>query len=379
MTACASPRSRLNSQDGFSLPELLISVTILLIISSAVTGGLLQLTNQQKTISNRTQLHAGVRSATELLQQEVGQAGRIALPGSTTLSVAVGVGTATVGVKMSINGATCGSNNVSVACVAGLYLNEWLVIDGGTKRESVQVTAIDTAAKQITVQHSAEDGVTIIAGFALAHAAGAAVNVLGGFASGIVPDKYFDGVAWQTYPNGSDARHLKLFGDVNGDGSMVYVEYTCDTDGGSLYRKQVAFDAAAKTTLTNSDVLLGNIQANPVIGGTQQACFTYMPNPRQYLAALVDTGCGAACIQGFVLDVAITLTVKTQQIDPITRVQQTETKALLNVSPRNVFDVWQLASANLIRNNDRVQSMPATVKALLACVDSTTLCKNTVN
>src|SRR5712691_33419 len=77
------------SDGGFSLPELLIAVTVLLIISSGVTSALLQMTNSQKTVWNRTQLHAGVRSATELLQQEVGQAGRIALPGTVTLTGAV--------------------------------------------------------------------------------------------------------------------------------------------------------------------------------------------------------------------------------------------------------------------------------------------------
>jgi hypothetical protein len=43
------------------------------------------------------------------------------------------------------------------------------------------------------------------------------------------------------------------------------------------------------------------------------------------------------------LDVAITLTVQTQQIDPVTHAFQTGNKALLNVSPRNVFhlgDGW---------------------------------------
>ena len=64
----------------------------------------------------------------------------------------------------------------------------------------------------------------------------------------------------------------------------------------------------------------------------------------------------------FVLDVAITLTVQTQQIDPITRQYQTETKALLNVSPRNVFNVWQLASAGV---SGRIQPMPPTVTTLL--------------
>jgi hypothetical protein len=64
----------------------------------------------------------------------------------------------------------------------------------------------------------------------------------------------------------------------------------------------------------------------------------------------------------YVLDVAITLTVQTQTRDRITNAFQLETKALLNVSPRNVFNVWQLASAGV---TNRVQPMPATVTALL--------------
>jgi hypothetical protein len=60
--------------------------------------------------------------------------------------------------------------------------------------------------------------------------------------------------------------------------------------------------------------------------------------------------------------VAITLTVQTQQVDPITKQFQVETKALLNVSPRNVFNVWELASIGL---TNRVQPMPPTIANLL--------------
>jgi hypothetical protein len=49
-------------------------------------------------------------------------------------------------------------------------------------------------------------------------------------------------------------------------------------------------------------------------------------------------------------------------VDPLTKQFQTETKALLNVSPRNVFNVWELASAGTF---SRVQPLPATVTALL--------------
>jgi hypothetical protein len=46
----------------------------------------------------------------------------------------------------------------------------------------------------------------------------------------------------------------------------------------------------------------------------------------------------------------------------MTRQFQTETKALLNVSPRNVFDVLTMAGYGEI---NRVQYTPATVTALL--------------
>src|SRR5438093_13100398 len=100
--------ARDRSQAGFSLIELLISTGILLMITSVVTSGLMQMTRAQRTISNRTDMHAGVRSATELLQQEVGQAGRISLPAPITLSAAVIIGQSTA----------------TLSSVNGLYVNE---------------------------------------------------------------------------------------------------------------------------------------------------------------------------------------------------------------------------------------------------------------
>jgi len=55
--------------------------------------------------------------------------------------------------------------------------------------------------------------------------------------------------------------------------------------------------------------------------------------------------------------------VQTQSVDAVTKQFQTETKALLNVSPRNVFNTWSLAS---IGYTDRIQSTPTTVTTLIA-------------
>jgi prepilin-type N-terminal cleavage/methylation domain-containing protein len=303
------PSVRLRSSAGFTLAELMIAMAVMLIISGAVTGALLQMTNSQRTIWNRTEMHSGVRGATELLQQEVGQAGRIALPNAVTLSAAVAVG----------------PNTVNVSSSAGMFVGEQLVVGGGAVRETVTLTVAASPA-------------SMTATFAYAHATGEAVQVLGGFPAGIVPP---------TTTNGSTATVLKMFGDINGDNNMVYIEYTCDTTAKNLYRNSMAWNAATpKPTPGAAQVLLGNIIANP--GGT--ACFTYQ----------------TATVSGvtYVIDVAITLTVQTQQLDPITNSYQTETKALLNVAPRNIFNVWLLASSTS-GGSTRIQPTPATITALL--------------
>lgn len=299
-----------DGEAGFTLMEMLVSMAVLLIVSNLVFTGVLRLTNVNRSVHNRSEMHSGVRNATELLQQEVGQAGRISLPEPVTLDAAAPVGFATV----------------AVSSAEGMFPGEFLVVGVGALQETVAVTAVNTAANPQT----------ITATFANAHPDDTPVMVFGGFASGIVPT---------TVANGSSGTVLKIFGDVNGTGEMHYVEYTCDLVEGNLYRNAMEFDAAVKPPLTVGHVLLDNVRANP--DGTP--CFTYQ---QQTVAAVA-----------FVVQVAITLTVETEDPDPITGLFQTETKALLNVAPRNVFHVWQLASLAI---GNRVQPMPPTVAALLA-------------
>ena len=296
---------------------MLVATTLLLVVSAAVTTALMQMANSQKTIWNRTEMHSGIRGATELLQQEVGQAGRITLPGTVALTQSV------TGVSPCVTPVS-----VNVTSTSGMFVTESLTILDGDNRESVSITAIPSATQ-------------LTACFTQSHANGAKVMPLGGFATGIIPPT---GIA-----NGSSGTVLKMYGDINGDGNMVYVEYTCDLNAGNLYRNVMAFDAATKPAVTSSQVLLGNIIANP--GGT--SCFTYQTSTVTVNSVAFT----------FVLDVAVTLTVQTQQIDPVTKAYQTETKALLNVSPRNVFNAWAYAGMGY---TDRIQSTPTSVINLLA-------------
>jgi prepilin-type N-terminal cleavage/methylation domain-containing protein len=344
MTA-ASHRRAFPGRDaaGFTLPELLIAMTIMLIISGAAVSALLKMTAAQATIWNRTQMHSGIRGATEVLQQEVGQAGRIALPMNAasvpyavTLASGVTVPVATPVVPVTAT-LTISSTKPSGATTQGMFLNQKLVIGTGDAQETVTLSAPPTSN-------------SITAAFSKTHAAGEPVLALGAFGTGVVPplnspDTYTPGGATFTYANGSTGTVLKLYGDINADGNMVYIEYTCDTVGHNLYRNMMDWDEPTKPAVSAKDVLLSNITDNP----NSTPCFTYQ----------------TAVVGGnvYVTDVAITLTVRTQLIDPVTKQYQTQTKALLNVSPRNTFNAWQMASLGIA---NRIQPMPPSVTALLA-------------
>ena len=305
MTSQASTSHNDRSQAGFSLVEALIAVAVLLVLFGAATNGLNQTATLSKTVGNRTEMHGSVRGATELMQQEIGQAGRVALPGVISLSAGVLKGAATVPVNTS----------------AGLFLGAKVVVGASDTQETVTLTNVAT---------NAISGV-----FALDHAAGEPVQIFGGFGTGVVPSSML---------NGSTGTVLKLYGDVNDDGQMQYIEYTCDTANGRLYRNVMAWDAASKPALTPEMILLNNIIANP----GNAPCFTYQME--------VVTG------NTYVTGVAVTLSVRSQQKDHFSKAYQQATKTLLNVSPRNIFLVWSMVSIGV---TNRLQPMPPSVLALL--------------
>ncbi len=316
---------RRKKQVGFSLIETMVALAVLFAVGGIVMSGMVQLMKTQGTIANRTDMHTSVRSATELLQQEIGQAGKVSLaPPLANVSLAA------PGVALGSNGFTLQASDGSTPAV---YPGEALTVDVGANQEVV------------TVSGSASSPTAL---FQNPHATGAPVSALGAFATGIVPP----GAAPPNSP-GSSGTVLKLYGDVNGDGNMVYVEYTC-TPGtaaapGSLYRNQMSITAGAKAAVDNTMILLNNVLTNPNdASGNPVPCFTYQIQP---------LGAGTC-----VTDVAVTLTVQTQNKDPQTGQFQQETKALLNVSPRNVVEVYDTAS---LTDPLRAQVIPPSVSALL--------------
>lgn len=308
---------------GFTLIETMVALSVLLIVMGAVMSNLIQFSQTQSLVWNRSNMHGAVRSATELMQQEVGQAGSVSLPVGLSMTSTVLDPAPAEMVTQTVTVTTAATTTPT----ANMFVGEQLVIDVGDNEETVTVTAVNSTTSftaNFTKAHAPPTGST-----------GVPVAVRGGFASGVVPT---------TMTNGSTPSVLKIYGDINGDTNMVYVEYVCDTAGGNLYRNMMAFSNGSKPVVNAGQILLTNLLPNPGL----TPCFTYEPR--------------VVSANTYVINVAITLTSQTQFQDRVTRQFQTETKALLNVAPRNVFEAWLLASMG---STNRIQPMPPSVMHLL--------------
>lgn len=372
-------------QAGFTLMETMVALVVLLAVSAVVMSGMMQMMKTEGTITNRTEMHTSVRSATELLEQEIGQAGKLSLPtppAGTAWAMLTGVNvpadlpvTPPGGVTFNVFDTTPAGAQVPV-----LFEGEWITVDTGLNKEAVQLTCL--AGPGLCPNPSN----TWSASFYYTHLPtaipgtgtfGVPISVPGAFSTGIVPPAV--GVmptppaGYAGYPvwpvnapgQGSSGTVLKLYGDVNGDGHMVYVEYTCvpgtPANPGFLYRNQVNFwDLPVVPPLDPSMIVLTGVLANPNSpAGAAVPCFTYQLQTREgVLAAQKD--------MTFVTDVAVTLTVQTSNPDPQVPLingqpnYQTETKALLNVSPRNVYNAYEFATLDYL---NRVQPTPMMLKS----------------
>ena len=271
---------------GFTLLELMVSLAVLTVICGAIFSALFA---YQKTYTSemlKADMRQGVEGAAESMAQEIAQAG--ALPQTTT----------------TLNGNVASSvlpQGVSVGSTANMFDGETLQIDAGANFETVTITNVLNAK-------------TIKAVFNQNHAAGALV-----WASGVIP---------QGILGTSTGNVLQLVGDINTDGTLVYEEYTCDTNAGTLTRSVTPLGAGAKNAAV---VVVQGIVANP--GGAP--CFTY--------AAPVAAG-GF----NFITNVGFTVTTQTSQPDPQTGAYDTMTKSFLDIAPRNVKAGLTLAQGGFI-------------------------------
>lgn len=284
-------RGSIRGVGGFSLLELMASVAILLVIAAPIFSMLANYQKATGTEQLKAEMYMNVRGATELMTQEIEQAGQVSLPSpSPTLSAAVT--------------ANASAQTVSISSTTSMFVGEILRIDAGTSQEKVTLTGVSTSPATIT-------GV-----FSQNHASGAPIIALGVYPNGVM--------------SSSTATKLQLFGDINGDGSLVFIHYDCNTSTtpGTLTRSLTKGPFTAGESSSTSQVLLSNLMSNP--GGTP--CF-------QYSTKTVGS-------YTFVTNVAVTLSVQSAVPDPQTGVYLTMTKSFLNLAPRNVLAGVELANAS---------------------------------
>jgi len=302
-----------NSEKGFSLLEMLISLVILLIASGAAFYALTYYQRSYGSSQLRADMHMGVRATLELMAQEVNQAGLLPFGPPRQLSAAV-----------SACPSPCSSPPpVQISSVNSIFVNEMLTIDTGSNQEDVKVTAVNTATSQIT------------AVFTKAHPANAPVNAFGLFRQGIST----------TSPNQSNGTLLKIVGDINGDNTLTYVEYDCS--GSTLTRSewQIPSSGVRTSVTTGTGILVKDVIPNP--GTPPTPCFQY---------ATASAG-GFT----FVTSVTVTLSVQSADKDPFTKQRVVMKQSSLNLSPRNLLTALNLAQAGF---TGRLQPIPTVTPAL---------------
>src|SRR5690242_20881295 len=135
-------------QSGFTLMETMVALVVLLAVSAVVMSGMMQMMKTEGTITNRTEMHTSVRSATELLEQEIGQAGKLSLPtppAGTAWAMTTGVLPAAFGTKpdvpvpVAVTFNVFDTNPANNAQVPVLFEGEWITVDTGLNKEAVQL------------------------------------------------------------------------------------------------------------------------------------------------------------------------------------------------------------------------------------------------
>jgi len=278
----------------------MVSMVVLLVVAGAAFSAMDGLSKNYGSTTLRSDMSSGVRSAAELMTQEVGQAGSLPItPHQLTAPV---------------TGSAVTPQTVFVDSTAGMFVGQILMVDAGATQEQVQIQAIPST-------------ISLTGIFANSHAKNAPVD-----ASGVLPQ----GILSTSTPT-----QLELIGDINGDGTLVYVEYDCNPNAagtGTLTRSITLLPAAAKNPST---VLLQNLVTNP--GGLGNTCFTI-------------PAATAAAGFNFVPSLGVSLTVQSSARDPQSGAFQTLTKSFMNLAPRNVLVGLDLAQSGVLTN--RLQPTP---------------------
>jgi prepilin-type N-terminal cleavage/methylation domain-containing protein len=322
---------------GFTLLELMIGMAIFLIISGAVLTSMANLQANYRRAEMYTTMQQRLRATMELMAQEIGQAG---LQGSTVEGGATG-GDATFAAPFKFTNAITASASpqtvaITVASGSGVftpYVGEWLMVDGGSNQEPVQISEIPPTVATGDIQGL----------FTNNHAASTQAYPMGVFPDGIVSAQ-------------STATKLAMFGEINGTGNGLYaVEYTCPASGttGSLTRTEWNLGPYPSALTATSYPLIDNVTlcyfcwpGGPGFSpnGTNLCPTTAAPAND---SISLPNAVGGTDTYSIVTQIGFTITVsETATISGISQ-PISITKSYSNIQPRNLITAYNIYQAAL--------------------------------
>ncbi len=216
---------RTSSENGFTMVELLISLLILMVLIGAVVNLFSVAINQHQSEQTSIASTQDARGGLEIMTQEISQAG--SHPGKrTTVSVAYGASDA--------------DRTITVSSTSGFMAGDFVDLGNAGAFESVQLTAVGSN--------------TFTGGFAAARNGGDVIRLYAQpFLYGVIKPAGLGANSSATVTT------LRFFGDVNGDGTIDYVEYVYDAANSEITRSNTAITQAS---INPAVPLIRNVKPN---------------------------------------------------------------------------------------------------------------------
>jgi type II secretory pathway pseudopilin PulG len=213
--------------DGFSLIELMISILILMPIMGAAMSlfsvGVQQQASEQSSIEATQEARTGF----ELMTTEIAQAGSHG-DRSAVLSMNVPASTAV--------------QTVTVSSTTGITAGDFVDVDTGANHEIVEITGVTST--------------TLSGIFRTAHVQNKPVRLFAlPYLTGVVPP------AGMAANSTVEVTTLRLFGDINGDSTVQYVEYIYDSNSNQITRSITPITQAEKNPALP---IMSNVKPNSV-------------------------------------------------------------------------------------------------------------------
>jgi Tfp pilus assembly protein PilW len=315
-------------------------MAVMLVVAGAVVSLISYNQNNYGRTEQQSDMYENVRAVAELLAQEIGQAGLVNLPLATTATLSAAVTSSATAQTRAVSSTT------------SMYAGEILLVDPGANEEPVTIVSLTSTSI---------NGI-----FANNHASGAVIHAIGVAPNGIVSPSSSvttpGGVSCVTTPtgvtytatDGSTCNVLNIWGDLNSDGTLVYVRYTCNTTTtpGTLTRSVTTITPGVNSIASTAvQTLLSTLIPNPP-NSAPTPCFQYDLSTQQI------TVNGVTNTYYMIANIGLTLSVRTLKPDPITGQYLPMTKSFLDLSPRNILAGYEQANWG---DASRLQNQPPNV------------------